>query len=69
MAARIADGDTGIAGLMVESFIVPGRQEPGPRETLTYGQSITDACVGWDETERLLDVLAEAVRARRANAG
>ncbi|MEV5888504.1 3-deoxy-7-phosphoheptulonate synthase [Nonomuraea fuscirosea] len=69
VAARIAAGDTGIAGLMVESFLVPGRQEPGPRETLTYGQSITDACVGWDETERLLDVLAEAVRARRATAG
>ncbi|KAB8197383.1 3-deoxy-7-phosphoheptulonate synthase [Nonomuraea phyllanthi] len=66
LAARISGGEEGIAGLMVESFLVPGRQEPGPREGLTYGQSITDACVGWDETEQLLDVLAEAVRARRA---
>lgn len=66
VAARIAEGDAGIAGLMVESFIEPGRQEPGPREGLTYGQSITDSCVGWDETERLLDVLAQAVRSRRA---
>ncbi|WP_188190490.1 3-deoxy-7-phosphoheptulonate synthase [Nonomuraea sp. SYSU D8015] len=65
LAARIAAGEEGIAGLMVESFLVPGRQEPGPREGLTYGQSITDACVGWDETERLLGVLAEAVRSRR----
>ncbi|MFC4010175.1 3-deoxy-7-phosphoheptulonate synthase [Nonomuraea purpurea] len=67
VAARIAGGETGIAGLMLESFLVPGRQEPGPRAGLTYGQSITDACVGWDETERLLDVLATAVRSRRDN--
>ncbi|MFI7638817.1 3-deoxy-7-phosphoheptulonate synthase [Nonomuraea sp. NPDC049400] len=65
LAARVAEGEEGIAGLMVESFLVPGRQEPGPREGLTYGQSITDACVGWDETERLLDVLAAAARSRR----
>ncbi|WP_433438482.1 3-deoxy-7-phosphoheptulonate synthase [Nonomuraea sp. CA-141351] len=65
VAARIAEGEEGIAGLMVESFLVPGRQEPGPREGLTYGQSITDACVGWDETERLLEVLAAAARSRR----
>ncbi|TMR96614.1 3-deoxy-7-phosphoheptulonate synthase [Nonomuraea basaltis] len=67
VAARIAGGDTGMAGVMVESFLVPGRQEPGPREGLTYGQSITDACVGWDETAQLLEVLAEAVRSRRRN--
>ena len=51
---------------MVESFIEPGRQEPGPLEQLTYGQSVTDACVGWDETEALLGELAAAVRAARA---
>ncbi|NUS08020.1 MAG: 3-deoxy-7-phosphoheptulonate synthase [Nonomuraea sp.] len=62
VAGRIAAGEKGIAGLMVESFLVPGRQEPGPMEGLTYGQSITDACVGWEETERLLVELAEAVR-------
>ncbi|NUR92040.1 MAG: 3-deoxy-7-phosphoheptulonate synthase, partial [Nonomuraea sp.] len=67
VAGRIAAGEKGIAGLMVESFIVPGRQEPGPMEGLTYGQSITDSCVGWEETERLLVELAEAVRdGRRA---
>jgi 3-deoxy-7-phosphoheptulonate synthase len=66
VAARIAAGEPGIAGLMVESFLTEGRQEPGPLETLAYGQSVTDACVGWDETERLLGELAAAVRRRRA---
>jgi 3-deoxy-7-phosphoheptulonate synthase len=68
LAGRIAEGEKGLAGLMVESFLVPGRQEPAPREHLTYGQSITDACVGWDETERLLDLLATAARTRRETA-
>ncbi|MET9381007.1 3-deoxy-7-phosphoheptulonate synthase [Streptomyces sp. NPDC002928] len=66
VAARIAAGEPGIAGLMVESFLIAGRQEPGPLETLTYGQSVTDACVGWGETEQLLGELAAAVRRRRA---
>ncbi|MEU1723581.1 3-deoxy-7-phosphoheptulonate synthase [Nonomuraea sp. NPDC005692] len=66
VAGRLAAGEKGIAGLMVESFLVPGRQEPGPAEGLTYGQSITDACVGWEKTERLLAELADAVRAGRA---
>jgi len=65
LAATIADGDTGIAGLMMESFLVPGRQEPGPLAGLTYGQSVTDACVGWAETEDLLAGLALAVQRRR----
>ncbi|MFI9592157.1 3-deoxy-7-phosphoheptulonate synthase [Nonomuraea sp. NPDC052265] len=65
VAGRLAAGEKGVAGLMVESFLVPGRQEPGPAEGLTYGQSITDACVGWEETERLLVELADAVRAGR----
>jgi 3-deoxy-7-phosphoheptulonate synthase len=67
VAARIGAGEAGIAGLMIESFIEPGRQEPGPLETLTYGQSVTDACVGWDDTEALLGELAAAVREGRAN--
>jgi len=65
LAATIADGDTGIAGLMMESFLVPGRQEPGPLAGLTYGQSVTDACVGWAETEDLVAELALAVQRRR----
>jgi 3-deoxy-7-phosphoheptulonate synthase len=66
IAARIGEGEQGIAGLMIESFIEPGRQEPGPLEHLTYGQSVTDACVGWDETETMLGELAAAVRTARA---
>ncbi|WP_205327457.1 3-deoxy-7-phosphoheptulonate synthase [Glycomyces sp. YM15] len=66
VAARIGSGEQGIAGLMIESFIEPGRQEPAPLETLVYGKSVTDACVGWDETEALLGELAAAVRRSRA---
>src|SRR5690606_41377759 len=61
VAQRVA-GNKGILGLMLESFITAGRQNDGAE--LTYGQSITDACIGWDETERLLaelhDMLAGA---------
>ncbi|ADD43013.1 3-deoxy-7-phosphoheptulonate synthase [Stackebrandtia nassauensis] len=64
VAERIAAGENGIAGLMVESFLVEGRQEPGALETLNYGQSVTDACIGWQETEALLTELATAVRKR-----
>lgn len=64
VAERIAAGENGIAGLMVESFLVEGRQEPGALETLNYGQSVTDACVGWQETEALLTELATAARKR-----
>ncbi|MCX4674126.1 3-deoxy-7-phosphoheptulonate synthase [Streptomyces sp. NBC_01433] len=66
IADRIAGGEEGIAGLMVESFLREGRQEPGPLDTLTYGQSVTDACIGWERTEALLGELASAVRRRRA---
>ncbi|WP_405774518.1 3-deoxy-7-phosphoheptulonate synthase [Streptomyces sp. NBC_00859] len=69
IADRVAAGEQGIAGLMLESFLLEGRQEPGPVETLTYGQSVTDACVGWEETERLIGELAAAVVRRRAAHG
>jgi 3-deoxy-7-phosphoheptulonate synthase len=65
IAAQIGDGQRGIAGVMIESFLVPGRQDlasPGP---LTYGQSITDSCLGWDVTADVLADLARAVRDRR----
>jgi 3-deoxy-7-phosphoheptulonate synthase len=64
IADQIADGKREIVGVMLESFLVAGRQELGQGE-LTYGQSITDACIDWDETLSLLDRLAAAVRARR----
>ncbi len=66
LADQIAAGDP-IAGIMAESFLVAGRQElpeDGPAD-LTYGQSITDACLGWETTAELLEELAEAVRMRR----
>ncbi|MEE1295341.1 MAG: 3-deoxy-7-phosphoheptulonate synthase [Bifidobacterium sp.] len=65
IAARLAAGETGITGIMMESFIEPGNQPAAPLAQLKYGQSITDKCIGWDETARLLGELAEAVRTRR----
>ncbi|MDQ2950917.1 MAG: 3-deoxy-7-phosphoheptulonate synthase [Chloroflexota bacterium] len=92
LAAQVAEGQRGIAGVMIESFLVAGRQElptpdgapsagaapstetrtpsaatsSGVRDRLTFGQSITDPCIGWGETETALETLAQSVRARRA---
>jgi 3-deoxy-7-phosphoheptulonate synthase len=66
IASQMKDGEQRIFGVMIESHLVGGRQELVPDQPLTYGQSITDACVNWDDTVRLLDTLAEAVRARQA---
>jgi 3-deoxy-7-phosphoheptulonate synthase len=63
LAGRIGGGETGVVGLMMESFLVAGRQELSP--TMAYGQSVTDACLSWDTTADLLDELAAAVAARR----
>ncbi len=60
---QIAAGEQRIVGVMVESNLVEGRQEL--RKPLAYGQSITDPCLGWDDSVRLLDEFAEAVRKRR----
>ena len=65
VAAQLAQGETGIAGMMMESFLVDGRQELRDPAALVYGQSITDACMGWDMTVPVLEELAAAVRARR----
>ena len=66
IAARIADGEQGILGVMMESFLKGGHQKPAPLDQLVYGQSITDACVPWDRTEQLLYTLADAVATRRS---
>lgn len=66
IAARIAAGEQGILGVMMESFLKGGHQKPAPLDQLVYGQSITDACVPWDRTERLLHTLADAVATRRS---
>ena len=60
----MAAGNGAIVGLMLESFIVAGRQDLGDGP-LTYGQSITDACLDWERTAVILDGLAGAVEARR----
>jgi len=65
---QIAGGERRIVGVMVESHLVEGRQELEPGKALTFGQSITDACLGWDDSVKLLEGLAEAVKARRKRA-
>jgi 3-deoxy-7-phosphoheptulonate synthase len=65
VAAQIAQGETGITGVMMESFLVDGRQDLKDKRHLVYGQSITDACMGWEMTVPVLQELAAAVRARR----
>ncbi|MEU6202446.1 3-deoxy-7-phosphoheptulonate synthase [Micromonospora musae] len=67
VAAQLAAGQRGIVGIMLESFLQPGRQDLDPTRELEYGKSITDACIGWDTTADVLDQLATAVRARRAS--
>jgi len=68
VGAQIAGGEERIFGVMVESHLVAGRQDLVPGKELTYGQSITDACLGWDDSAKLLDVLAKSVRAREGAA-
>jgi 3-deoxy-7-phosphoheptulonate synthase len=65
-AAQIEAGDRRIVGAMIESFLVAGRQDLVAGKELTYGQSITDGCIGWDSTAEVLHRLAEAVGTRRA---
>ena len=68
IARQIADGNEAIVGVMLESFLVAGRQDLGSVASLTYGQSITDGCIDWNSTVEVLDRLAGAVRARRDTA-
>jgi 3-deoxy-7-phosphoheptulonate synthase len=67
IADQIASGNSGITGVMMESFLVAGRQDLESGVPLVYGQSITDACMDWDSTVLTLDRLASAVRKRREN--
>src|SRR5450432_148608 len=68
VAGQIARGSQGIVGVMLESNLIAGAQKLVPDQPLTYGQSITDACIGWDETTALLRELADAVSLRRKTA-
>ncbi|HEX6291894.1 MAG TPA: 3-deoxy-7-phosphoheptulonate synthase [Herpetosiphonaceae bacterium] len=65
IGAQVAGGTRGIVGVMLESFLVEGRQDLTDPSRLVYGQSITDGCMGWETTSAILHELAEAVRARR----
>ena len=65
VAAQVAEGEAAIVGMMMESFLVDGRQDLVDPATLCYGQSITDKCMSWERTEPLFTELAEAVRKRR----
>ncbi|MEN8180892.1 MAG: 3-deoxy-7-phosphoheptulonate synthase AroG [Pseudomonadota bacterium] len=65
VASQIARGDQRIIGAMIESFIVAGRQDREANKELVYGQSITDACISWDDSAPLLEELASSVRQRR----
>ncbi|HEY0332615.1 MAG TPA: 3-deoxy-7-phosphoheptulonate synthase [Stenotrophomonas sp.] len=66
VAAQLVGGESRIVGVMVESHLVGGRQELIEGQPLTYGQSITDGCIDWETSVRVLEQLADAVRARRA---
>ncbi len=65
LAEQVAHGETAIFGVMMESFLVDGRQDLKNPAALRYGQSVTDACMGWEMTVPVLADLARAVRARR----
>lgn len=65
VAAQVASGEDRIIGVMIESHLEEGRQDLVPGRELVYGQSITDACLGWEESVTLLGRMAEAVRKRR----
>jgi 3-deoxy-7-phosphoheptulonate synthase len=65
VAAQLASGTQEIFGVMLESFLVDGRQDLEKGKELVFGQSITDACMGWERTELVLAELAAAVRDRR----
>lgn len=65
VAAQVARGEDRIMGVMIESNLKAGRQDLLPGKKLVYGQSITDPCIGWEESVPLLNLFAEAVRARR----
>lgn len=64
-AGQISNGNTSIMGVMIESHLVAGRQDVEPGRKLVYGQSITDACISWEDTVPLLRELAAAVARRR----
>ncbi|MCS7100192.1 MAG: 3-deoxy-7-phosphoheptulonate synthase, partial [Burkholderiaceae bacterium] len=68
LAQQLEAGEARIIGVMIESHLVAGRQDLVPGKPLVYGQSITDACLGWDDSVQVLERLAAGMRARRLRA-
>jgi 3-deoxy-7-phosphoheptulonate synthase len=66
VAEQVAGGDRSICGVMMESFLLDGRQDHDGGQPMQYGQSITDKCMSWERTEPCFEALSNAVRARRA---
>ena len=64
IASQIKSGETRITGVMIESNLEEGNQKADDLDNLTYGQSITDACINWQDTKDCLYRLAESVRDR-----
>jgi len=62
---QIAGGENAVIGVMIESHLVEGSQSLESGEPLVYGKSVTDACIGWEDTDAILRQLANAVKARR----
>ncbi|WP_437490030.1 3-deoxy-7-phosphoheptulonate synthase [Sorangium sp. So ce1014] len=67
LADQLRSGSRDLLGVMIESHLVGGRQDLAPGKLPTYGQSITDACLGWNDTLPVLELLAQGVRDRRAS--
>ena len=65
VAGQLGAGESSIFGVMVESNLVEGRQDPVEGQSLCYGQSVTDACIGWDDTEKMLSLLNDSILKRR----
>jgi 3-deoxy-7-phosphoheptulonate synthase len=64
---QISSGSKNIIGVMIESNLFEGNQSSDKKDKLEYGQSITDACVGWEDTKVMLNLLSSAVKNRRQN--
>jgi 3-deoxy-7-phosphoheptulonate synthase len=69
IATQLEGGERRITGVMVESHLVGGRQDLVDHRARVYGQSITDGCIGWDDSVAVLQRLATAVRLRRLQTG
>lgn len=65
VGGQIAGGEQRIMGVMIESHLMEGRQEIGPRQSMVYGQSVTDACIHWEDSVEVMRALSAAVAQRR----